>query len=132
MSEPTLREYIIQVQQTVLFFEDVVVIAANEEDARALAVEAFRCEWSRSFELRTTTHAAEGAVTESESDPLPLTANLRDLPRLVDEARTALCHYIGDDPLDLHEAASEMYRVLRVLVAWAEQVPGVPSAEESL
>jgi hypothetical protein len=131
MSEPTPREYTIQVQQTVLFFEDVVVTAANEEEARALAVEEFQCDWSRSFELRTTTRAAEGEVTESEADPLPFRAILRDLPRLIYEARTALCHYIGDDPLDLHEAASEMYRVLRVLVAWAEQVPGVPSAEES-
>jgi len=132
MSDSTPREYTIQVQQTIVFFEDVVVTAANEEEARALAVEEFQCNWSRSVELKTTTHATEGAITESESDPLPFKAFLRDLPRLVDEARTALCHYIGDDPLELREAASELYRVLRVLVAWAEQVPGVPSAEESL
>lgn len=132
MSESTLREYTIQVQQTILFFEDVVVTAATEAQARALAVEEFQCDWSRSFELRTTTHAAEGVITESETDPILSQAFLRDLPRLIDDARTALCNYIGDDPLDLGEAASDMYRILKVLVAWAEQVPGVPSAEESL
>ena len=132
MSDSTPREYTIQVQQTILFFEDVVVTAATETEARTLAVEEFQCDWSRSFELKTTTHAAQGVITESETDPILAEAYLRDLPRLVDDARTVLCHYIGDDPLDLREAASEMYRILRVLVAWAEQVPGVPSAEESL
>ncbi len=132
MSESTPREYTIQVQQTILFFEDVVVTAATETQARALAVAEFQCDWSRSVELKTTTHAAEGIVTEPEVDVIPSQFLLRDLPRLIDQARTALCGYIGDDPLDLREAASEMYRILKVLVAWAEQVPGVPSAEESL
>lgn len=132
MSESTPREYTIQVQQTILFFEDVVVTAATETEARALAVAEFQSDWSRSVELKTTTHAAEGIVTEPEVDVIPSQFLLRDLPRLIDQARTALCGYIGDDPLDLREAASEMYRILKVLVAWAEQVPGVPSAEESL
>lgn len=130
MSEATLREYSIQVQQTILFFEDVVVTAATEAEARALAVDEFQCDWSRSFELKTTTHGTEGVMTER--DLVPSEAYLRELPRLIDDARTALCGYIGDDPLDLGDAASEMYRILKVLVAWAEQVPGVPSAEESL
>ena len=130
MSESTPREFTIQVQQTILFFEDVVLTATTEAEARALAVAGFQCDWSRSLELRTTTHGAEGVV--KESDLFPLEPILRDLPRLIDDARTALCGYIGDDPLDLREAASEMYRILKVLVAWAEQVPVVPSAEESL
>jgi len=132
MSESTPSEYTIQVQQTILFFEDVVVTAATEEEARALAVEEFQCDWSQSIELKTTTHSLGGTITESEAGPIPSESFLRDLPRLIDQARTALCHYIGDDPLDLGDAASEMYRILKVLVAWAEQVPGVPSAEESL
>ena len=132
MSESTPREYTIQVQQTILFFEDVVVTAATEAQARDLAVEEFQCDWSRSFELKTTTHAAEGAITQVDAEPIQFEMFLRDLPRLVDQARAALCNYIGDDPLDLPEAASDMYRILKVLVAWAEQVPGVPSAEESL
>jgi len=130
MSESTPREFTIQVQQTILFFEDVVVTAATEAEARALAIEEFQCDWSRSFELKTTTHGAEGVMTER--DLVPSEACLRDLPGLIDDARTVLCHYIGDVPLDLREAASEMYRILKVLIAWAEQVPGVPSAEESL
>lgn len=130
MSESTPREYTIQVQQTILFFEDVVVTAATETEARALAVEEFQCDWSRSFELKTTTHASEGALSQAALTPFEET--LSSLPRLVEQARTALCNYIGDDPLDLAEAASDMYRILKVLVAWAEQVPGVPSAEESL
>jgi hypothetical protein len=130
MSDSTPREYTIQVQQTVLFFQDLAVTAATEAEARERAVEMFQCDWSRSLQLKTTTHSPDGAITES--DLVPSEAHLGELPHLIDDARTVLCHYIGDDPLDLPDAASEMYRVLRVLVSWAEQVPGVLSAEESL
>jgi len=123
MSESMPREYTIRVQQTILFFEDVVVTAVTEEEARALAVEEFQCDWSKSIELETTTHSADGGMKALKSDRVDASRDVhrRHLPRLIEDSRTALNQYIGDDPLDLHDAAREMYRVLRAFVSWTDE-----------
>lgn len=56
MDEPKLLVFTIQVQQTIVFHNNVEVTAANEEDACDRAIEEFQCDWSKSDEVETTTH----------------------------------------------------------------------------
>lgn len=56
MAQSKPREYTIQVQQTVVFYANVVVTAETEEEAREFALEGFQCDWSKSDEVDTTTH----------------------------------------------------------------------------
>ena len=54
----------------------------------------------------------------------------RELQALVEDARCALGHYIGDHPLDLPDAAQDLYSALRELVSWTEDLLDADSVEE--
>lgn len=54
----------------------------------------------------------------------------RELQALVEEAHCALNHYIGDNPLDLPDAAQDLYGALRELVSWAEHLLDADAEEE--
>ena len=56
MSEMKLLVFTIQVQQTIVFDDEVEVTAANEEEACDRAIEQFECDWSKTGEIETTTH----------------------------------------------------------------------------
>jgi hypothetical protein len=56
MNEPKLRVFTIQVQQTFVFYGNVEVTAATEEEAREQAIEEFQCDWSRADETDLSTH----------------------------------------------------------------------------
>lgn len=49
MSESMLREYMIRVELTFLFYDVVHVTATTEEEAKELAIQDAQCDWSKAL-----------------------------------------------------------------------------------